>query len=379
MSWHEMLNIVLFNIKTIIKITIISTAFVFLILLFVYPRTYSSTVVVLPPEKNSSMDGLGSILAGKDLSDLFTASISNASSQLFVEILKSRSASLYVINKLKIQKLYDEKDINNAAKLLSDDLRIDINKEGMIKLNVLVNTTPLSIIFDNESTKKKLSADLSNTFIEALDKINRDKLTSKSKRSRIFIEEQLQIVKVQLDSVENALMDFQRRNKAISLPDQIKSSIEAAANIKSEIAKLEIKLGLMGYDFYSDNKSYQFLLKELDQLRQQYAKIEIDNQDYFLAFKDVPALGKELSALVREVKIKNELYLLLQQQYYKDKIQENRDLPTIEILDPAVVPNKKTSPRTLFSAIVSSVAVFLFVSFYFCITNRKRIQQKNNI
>jgi uncharacterized protein involved in exopolysaccharide biosynthesis len=379
MSWHEMLNIVLFNIKTILKITIITTVFVFLILLFVYPRTYSSTVVVLPPEKNSSMDGLGSILAGKDLSDLFTASISNASSQLFVEILKSRSASLYVINKLKIQKLYDEKDINNAAKLLSEDLRIDINKEGMIKLNVLVNTTPLSTILDNESAKKKLSADLSNTFIEALDKINRDKLTSKSKRSRIFIEEQLQIVKVQLDSVENALMDFQRRNKAISLPDQIKSSIEAAANIKSEIAKLEIKLGLMEYDFRSDNKSYQFLLKELDQLRQQYAKIEIDSQDYFLAFKDVPALGKELSALVREVKIKNELYLLLQQQFYKDKIQENRDLPTIEILDRAIVPNKKTSPRTIFSAVVSSVAVFLFVSFYFCVTNRKRIQQSNNI
>ena len=374
-----MLNIVLFNIKTILKITIVSTAFIFLILLFVYPKTYSSTVVVLPPEKNSSMDGLGSILAGKDLSDLFTASISNASSQLFVEILKSRSASLYVINKLKIQKLYDEKDINNAAKLLSEDLRIDINKEGMIKLNVLVNTTPLSIIFDNESIKKRLSADLSNTFIEALDKINRDKLTSKSKRSRIFIEEQLQIVKGQLDSVENALMDFQRMNKAISLPDQIKSSIETAANIKSEIAKLEIKLGLMGYDFYSDNKSYQFLLKELDQLRQQYAKIEIDNQDYFLAFKDVPALGKELSALVREVKIKNELYLLLQQQFYKDKIQENRDLPTIEILDTAVVPTKKTSPRTLFSAIVSSGAVFLFVSFYFCITNRKKNQQTNII
>ncbi len=379
MSWHEMLNVILFNIKSILKITIISTAFVFLILLFVYPRTYSSTVVVLPPEKNSSMDGLGSILAGKDLSDLFTASISNASSQLFVEILKSRSASLYVINKLRIQKLYDEKDITNAAKLLSDDLRIDINKEGMIKLNVLVNTTPLSIIFDNENIKKKLSADLSNTFIEALDKINRDKLTSKSKRSRIFIEEQLKIVKVQLDSVENALMHFQGRNKAISLPDQIKSSIETAANIKSEIAKLEIKLGLMGYDFRSDNKSYQFLLKELDQLRQQYAKIEIDNQDYFLAFKDVPALGKELSTLVREVKIKNELYLLLQQQFYKDKIQENRDLPTIEILDPAVVPNKKTSPRTLFSTLVSSVAVFIFVSFYFCVTNRKKNQQTNNI
>lgn len=378
MTYHEILHTILNNIKSIIKITLISTVILFLILLFVYPNSYKAIVVVLPPEKGSSMDGLGSLLAGKDFSDLFTASISNASSQLYIEILKSRSAALYVLKKLNLQKDYDEKDIINAAKKLSDDLEIDINKEGMIKLDVQVKTNPVPFIFDNIEYKKKLSADLSNTFIEALDKINREKLVSRSRRARIFIEEQLLQTKVKLDSVENALMDFQKKNKTLSLPDQIKTAIETAAQIKTEIAKTEVELGLMQYNVNKNDRTYLSLKKKLEQLRAQYSKIELGNQDYFVAFKDVPQLGRELSVLVREVKIQNEVYMLLQQQYYKEKIQENRDLPTVEILDEAVPPARKAAPQTIYATIVGGIFIFLLISVFYIFNEKRKLALKQN-
>lgn len=372
MNYHEILHTILINIKSIIKITLISTVILFLILLFVYPHSYKAIVVVLPPEKGSSMDGLGSLLAGKDVTDLFTASISNASSQLYIEILKSRSAALYVLKKLNLQKDYDEKDIINAAKKLSDDLEIDINKEGMIKLDVQVKTNLVPFIFDNINYKKKLSADLSNTFIEALDKINREKLVSRSRRARIFIEDQLSQTKVKLDSVENALMYFQKKNKTLSLPDQIKTAIETAAQIKTEIAKTEVELGLMQYNVNENDRTYLSLKKKLEQLRAQYSKIELGNQDYFVAFKDVPDLGRELSVLMRDVKIQNEVYMLLQQQYYKEKIQENRDLPTVEILDEAVPPARKAAPQTIFASITGGLFIFIFISLFFVIAEKKK-------
>jgi len=52
MNWHEILNVVLFNIKSILKITFLSTLFLFLILLFFYPQTYRSDVSILPPENH---------------------------------------------------------------------------------------------------------------------------------------------------------------------------------------------------------------------------------------------------------------------------------------------------------------------------------------
>lgn len=372
MSYHEILHIILINIKSILKITVISTFILFLILLFIYPHSYKAQVVVLPPEKSSSMGGLGSLLSGNDFSDLLPGGISNASSQLYIEILKSRTASLYVLKKLNLQNEYDKKNIYNAAKKLSDNLEIDLTKEGLIKLSVEVKTNPVPLIFDNDDDKKKLSADLSNTFIEALDKINREKLVSKSRRARIFIEEQLQQTKIKLDSVESALTEFQKKHKTISLPDQIKSAIETAANLKTEIAKTEVELGLLRYNVNESDRAYISLKKKLEQLNAQYAKIELGNEDYFVAFKDVPELGRELSVLMREVKIQNEVYMLLQQQYYKEKIQENRDLPTVEILDEAVPPTVKAAPRTITSTIAGGIFIFLLVSLVFVFMDRKK-------
>ena len=374
MSWHEILHSVLINIKDVMKITLISCIILFLILLFIYPHSYKAQVVVLPPEKGSSMDGLGSLLAGKDLSNLFTASISNASSQLYIEILKSRSASIYVLKKLNLQKRYDEKDIYNAAKKLSEDLEIELNKEGMIKLSVAVKTKFAPIIFDDLEMRKKLSSELSNTFIEALDKINREKLVSKSKISRIFIEEQLAQTKIKLDSVENALMEFQMKNKTISLPDQVKTAIETAAQIKIEIARTEVELSLVQFNANKNDQAYLSLKKKLDELKYQYSKIELGNQDYFIAFKDVPQLGREFSSLLREVKIQNEVYMLLQQQYYKEKIQENRDLPTVEILDEAVPPTRKAEPRVVISLIGGGFFIFSIISLFYIILERKKLK-----
>ncbi len=376
MSWHEMLNIVLFNIKTILKITIFSTAIIFIILFFIYPRTYNAIVVVLPPEKNSSLGGLGSLLATQDLSNLMTGNMSSASSQIYVEILKSRSASLFVINKLNIQKEYDEDDIYEAAGKLSEDLSIEINKEGVIKLSVEVDSKYLPLIFSDEYQDKKLSADLSNSFIEALDKINRQKLSSKSKRARLFIETQLLETKAKLDTVENALMIFQKKNKTISLPDQLKTAIESAAKIKTEIVKAEMEIGLLQYNVQDDNKTYQSLKRKLEQLKEQYDKMEMGNQDYLMAFKDIPELGKELAGLFRDVKIQNEVYMLLQQQYYKEKIQENRDLPTVEVLDEAVPPLKKSSPKIFTSTTAGGILVFVFTALVIVLGERKKLDYK---
>ena len=371
MSWHEILHTILFNIKSIVKITISSTLFIFLILLFIYPRTYNATVVILPPEKNSSMGGLSSLLANQDLSGLLTGNLSNANAQLFAEMIKSRTAALYVLDKLKIQDRYDEDDKYEAAKKLTEDLNIDINKENVIRLSVNVETKYLPLILSDQKKDKQLAADLSNTYAEALDKINRNKLTSKSKRARIFIETQLAETRVKLDSVETALMLFQKKNKTISLPDQLKVAVESAAEIKSEIVKTEMELELVKYNVQEDNVVVRSLNQKLNQLKEQLDKMEIGNQDYLLAFKDVPEIGKELAVLYREVKIQNEVYILLQQQYYKEKIQENRDLPTVEVLDNAVIPSRKSSPKVFTSALSSALLIFISISIFYLFKNRK--------
>jgi len=127
------------------------------------------------------------------------------------------------------------------------------------------------------------------------------------------------------------------------------------------------------------NKTLLALKEKLNELRNQYNKMEMGNKDYLLAFKEVPSLGRELASLLRDIKIHNEVYLLLQQQYYKEKIQESRDLPTVDVLDAAIPPLKSSGPRVFFSTMIGGIFIFLLFSIVAVINQKKLInfRQKN--
>ena len=377
MSWHEMLNVILFNIKSILKVTLLSTVFLFLILLFIYPRTYQATVSILPPEQENSLGGFGAILGSSDFSNLLGGSLSSASPQLFVEILKSRTASLYVVKKCDLIKYFDTEDSIEAAEKLQKNLNTDITKEGIVNLNVYVKSGFIPLIFSDPDSLKRLSALLSNSFIEALDSINREKLSSKAKNARIYIEAQIEETRTLLDSAETALMNFQSKNKTIAIPEQVKAAIDASAQIKSEIIQTEMQLGLIKSDVSENNRLVTALNKKLQELKNQYSQFETGSEDYLLAFKDLPTLGKDLAGLLREVRIQNEVYVLLQQQYYKEKIQENREIPTVEILDEAIPPKKPIAPRVIYSSVVGGIFLFILLSVVLILKNKKFYDDKN--
>ncbi len=379
MTFHQMLNTVIFNLKIIAKITVTSTFLILLYFLLISPRTYKAPVTILPPAEQDNMGGLGSLLAGGEFAALLPSSFTQGNSQLFLEILKSRSAAEYVVKKYDLADHYGTENIYEACNILKEKLELDLSKEGIITLSVRTPTALIPLLFSDKDSVKNFAADISNSYVEALDKINREKISFKAKRAREYIENQLLLTKAQLDSAEYRLMQFQKNNKAISLPEQLQTAIESSAQLKSEIIKTEIEIGLLEPNLKDDNKTLVALRKKLSELKKEYDKFEIGTEDYLIAFENVPELGMELAKLLREVKIQSEVYLLLQQQFYREKIQENRDLPTIDILDEAIPPLEASSPRIIYSTVLSGIFIFLLLSIYFILKEKRLIsfREKN--
>jgi len=376
MTFHEIIHTILSYRYIILKITIPAAIVVFLFLFFISPITYKAPVTLLPPSESNQMSGLGSLLGGGDFTNLLLSGSAQGNSQLYMEILKSRSAAEYVVKKHNLVEYFDAEDVYDASDQLKNKLVLNLSKEGIVTLSVEVKTSFIPMLFADIDSTKRFAAVLSNTYIEALDKINREKISYKAKRARQYIEEQLELTQASLDSAEFKLMSFQKDNKTISLPDQLRSAIESSAEIKAEIIKTEIEIGLLEPNLKEDNQVLLSLRTKLAELQKEYDKFEIGTEDYLVAFNDVPELGMELAQLLREVKIQSEVYLLLQQQYYKEKIQENRDLPTIEVLDEAIPPLKASGPRVIFSTLLSGIFIFFLVSLYFVLKEKKIITLK---
>ncbi|MBK6915465.1 MAG: hypothetical protein IPH11_18015 [Ignavibacteriales bacterium] len=372
MTLHDLFHLMLVNRVKLLTGTAISAVIIFLFLFLISPVTFNAPVSILPPQNTSSMSGLGGLLSGGDFTSLLTGDMSSANSEIYIQILKSRTAGEYVVNKFKLKNYYDVESTQKAVENLQQNLNIDLSKEGIITVSVDLKSKYLPMFTDDQDTLKKFSAKISNSFVAALDSINKEKLSSKAKSAREYIEMQIQLTKIDMDSAEKKLVEFQKKNKAISLPEQVEAVINAAAQIKTQMIQTEVEIGYLQNNLKSDNKTLLALNQKLNELTNQYNKMEMGNQDYLLAFSQLPELGKELADLMREVKIQNEVYLLLQQQYYKEKIQENKDIPTIEVLDKAIPPLKAVAPRTIFSTAVGAIFVFLFLTLIL-ILKEKRI------
>jgi uncharacterized protein involved in exopolysaccharide biosynthesis len=371
MTLHDIIHVLLINWKIIIKLTLGAAIVILFYLWLISPLTYNAPVTILPPAEADQISGLGSLIAGSGVGDFLTGKFAPGNSQLFIQILKSRTAAEYVIRKNNLLEFYNEESEYEAIRKLQNDLAMDLSKEGIITLSVNVSTGFMPKIFSDTDSIKILSANISNSFVEALDSINREKVSYRAKRAREYIEDQLIQTKTELDLAEMRLMEFQKENKTISLPEQLTSVIEGAAKLKAEIVNTEIEIALLEPNSQPDNKSLQALRKKLNQLQKEYEKFDIDSDDYLVAFSNVPELGMELAKLMRTIKIKNEVYILLQQQYYKEKIQENRDVPTIDILDEAIPPKRQVSPRLGYNTVIGSIFVLLLVSLFFVVKEKK--------
>ncbi|MGQ9643971.1 MAG: hypothetical protein ACUVT3_08950, partial [Ignavibacterium sp.] len=60
----------------------------------------------------------------------------------------------------------------------------------------------------------------------------------------------------------------------------------------------------------------------------------------------------------------------------KEKIEENKDLPTVDVLDPAIPPNRPVSPRLFLSTLIGGLFVFLTMSAIYLSREQKVIASK---
>ena len=58
------------------------------------------------------------------------------------------------------------------------------------------------------------------------------------------------------------------------------------------------------------------------------------------------------------------MFIYLTQQYEDAKIQEAKNTPTIQLLDPAVTPIKKSSPKRLLMVFIMALITFVISSIY---------------
>jgi|SRR5690554_1260075 len=324
---------------------------------FTLPLEYRATATVMIPPENEGFGGLTSLLGGKSSiaslgSKLF--GVSNTSEDVLLGILNSRSALVNVINKFNLMEYY-EIDDNNWDKVLKAfrrDISTDPNEYGMIEVSV-INKDP------------QLSADIANYMVNLVDSLNIEFNIQRAKNNRMFIEKRyLQNVR-DLKNAEDSLYKFQRKYGIVAVPEQLEVTVKAAAEIEAELFKKEIEAHFVEQVYGKNSIQYSGLQAEINLLKNKVQELKNSaslgaSSNILYPFSQMPEISVEYLRAFREVEIQQSILEYVMPMYEQAKVEEQNSIPTVILVDEAVPPELKYSPKRL-PIILGIFFLFLFL------------------
>ena len=341
--------------KLILQVTMGATILA-AIMVFIIPKSYTATATILPPQQNQSvLSAMLGQLAGTQSLDLRDLGLKNPS-DVFVAMLKSRTVEDALINRFDLRKVYRVKSYQDARKNLEKRSEIDPEKEGLISIAVT----------DRDPRR---AADIANAWVEELRALNQNLALTEAAQRRAFFEQKLVAERNALSQAELALQQIEQQTGIIQPDAQTRALIGEVAEVRAQIAAKEVQLQSMGSYATSNNPDVKRVETELAKLRAQFASLSRTQAaaapgegNLQVPTGRVAGAGLEFLQAARELKYHESLYDFLSRQLEAARIDEAKSAVVVQVVDKAVEPEKKSSPRRLLIIAVTALLSFLLVA-----------------
>jgi len=328
------------------------------------PNWYEARTSLLPPEEDaltlgSLSRGLSSALAMVGRSTLTIPGGSSlpvwaTPSDLLAAILRSRRLREAVIREQDLLRVYRCDTMDEALEMFSQRARVRVGAEGLVRLAVT----------DKDPAR---AAAVANACVRELDAIQRATRHTSAQEVRRFIAARLDSTRIDRTAAEETLRDFQARHGLLVPEEQAKVLVTAVAKVEAERLAALVERDALSAQVGPTHPEVQRADALVRSLEEAKAGLEgrgalageSAGRSAIIDLGRLPDLSLEFLRLYREVETQETLYALLLQMHEQYRIQEVRDTPTIQVLDPAVPPEKKARPHRSVICVTATLLAFL--------------------
>lgn len=351
---------------------------------FLIPKSFTSTAQLMPPDTQSS-SGLAMMAAmaskvggglGSVAGDLLGMKSSGA---LFIGVLRSQTEQERLIQEFGLQKVYGKKLVADARTRLDENTSIaEDRKSGIISIAVT----------DHDA---KRAAAIANGYVDQLNSLVAELSTSAAHRERVFLEERLKVAKRDLDDAANQLAQFSSKNNTLDIQTEGKAMLDAAGTLAGQLIAEQSELEGLRQIYTDNNPRVRALNARVAELRKQLEKLGGSQENAtsghsgnlttakgtdppaaqaddvssgkigglpFPTIRNLPLLGAKYGDYYRRAKIQETVFEMLTEQYELAKVEEAKETPSVKVLDPAQVPERKSFPPRLLIMFLGTFMVF---------------------
>ena len=192
----------------------------------------------------------------------------------------------------------------------------------------------------------------------------------------MFLETRLAQVKQDLESAEKNFSEFASKNTAIDIQAQGKAMIEAAGTLEGQLIAAETERQGLKQIYTDDNVRVRAAQARVEELQRQLQRIggkfdastdpgpqadKADNSTMYPSIRQLPLLGVSYADLYRATKVQETIFETLTREYELAKVEEAKEIPSVKMIDPPDVPERKSFPPR-FEIIMIGTAMAIFTA-----------------
>lgn len=333
---------------------------------FLMPNIYTGTAKILPPQQNQSLTSMVLSQLGP-LAGMVNGGggdFLRDPNDMYVSMIQSRTVADALIKRFNLQEHYRKKTLDDTRLDLDAVTDVHSGKDGVIEI-------------DFQDKDPVFASTVANAYVQELMNLASRIASEDAVNRRSFFARELEEAKNNLSDAEVALLKMQEKTGLIALDDQARAIIEATATLRGQITAKEVQIQAMGTFATNNNPDYIRQKEELAGLYAQLRKLEQEpnkgSGDIMVPTGSVPSVGLEYTRRLRDVKYYETIFEILSKQFEAAKFDQGNTIATIEVMDWAVTPEKRTSPkRGLMGIIGFACGLFAAMLWLFAKTAHER-------
>jgi uncharacterized protein involved in exopolysaccharide biosynthesis len=349
-TFVDLAEIILKHSRAIATITVVAAVATAVYTLFL-PNIYSARAKILPSQQQAGflsgvmMQGALATIGGDIVGESKT-------SKLYAEMLKTDSIRDVVIDRFKLMDVYKKQYRQDTYKVLNNVVSIQVGKEGIITITV-----------DDKDPKR--ATDMANAFAEELQRMTVDLSAKGAGSNRAFLEDRIAKSKEDLTASENALKEFQLKHKALNIPQQAEITVREVAELNGQLTAQEMVLANLRRTLTDSSQEVKTAMLTIASIKAKIARLEGGTGGGTVPLLGaVPELGQEYLHLMRRFKTDESMHDLLVRQYEMARLTEANNVSTIQIIQKARVPDRKSKPQRALKVMMAAVTAFFFSILY---------------
>jgi len=343
----------------IINVLIITIAAI--IVSLVLPKKYTSVSSFISPKKKGGLFGdiTGFSSTIKDISKSLGGALGGVPEEAYnyLVILKSRTASEEIINKFNLREVYEidkDKPYEDVINELEDHVDFMVEDEGNITISV-TDKSPVR------------AAKMANYYIQVLNEMSTELGVKEARNNRKFIEKRFVQLENDIEAIEDSLKTFSAKYNVLEMKEQMKAAISVAAELEARVEVAKIERDILKNNLGKDNPLVLQADLKVNELNKRLTNMKYGDKknlksslQLFIPFENVPETGVKYLRLMREYEIQTKVLEFIYPIYEQAKIEEQKDIPAVLVVDKAIPPEKKSSPKRALIVI----GAFLLSSFF---------------